>query len=132
MKVLLGTKQLSRMQQTFLRWTEATSLSVKFATDSLALSILLMASSACLAYGTVCKATTKDGFVRCCKIEKKGPESINPIKLMEMIATHPAVCQVGDGELKGKDLKQQLMGASILENPHANLHNNPKSVWQKA
>ncbi|KAI2495881.1 hypothetical protein MHU86_18622 [Fragilaria crotonensis] len=50
---------------------------------------------------------------------------------MEMIATHPAVCQVGDGELKGKDLKQQLMGASILENPHANLH-NPKSVWQKA
>jgi hypothetical protein len=49
---------------------------------------------------------------------------------MEMAATHAGVCQVGDGELKGKDLKR-LIGASIVGTPHANLY-KPESVWRKA
>jgi hypothetical protein len=45
--------------------------------------------------------------------KKRGPASAIPDKFLEMIATHSEVCQVGDGELKGKDLKR-LIGASIL------------------
>jgi hypothetical protein len=46
-----------------------------------------------------------------------------------MVATHAEVCQVGDGELKGKDLKR-LIGASIVGTPHADLY-KPESVWRK-
>ena len=73
---------------------------------------------------------TKDGLAGCSPTGKKGPQSKIPIKLMEMAATHAQVCQVGDGELKGKELKR-LIGASILGTPHANLY-KPESVWQKA
>ena len=58
-----------------------------------------------LARSTVYQAS-KDGLAGCSPTGKKGPESKIPIKLMEMAATHAGVCQVGDGELKGKDLKR--------------------------
>jgi hypothetical protein len=43
----------------------------------------------------------------------RGPVSAIPDKFLEMVATHAEICQVGDGELKGKDIKR-LIGASIL------------------
>jgi hypothetical protein len=74
---------------------------------------------------------TKDGLAGCSPpTGKKGPESKILVKLMEMVAMHAQVCQVGDGELKGKELKR-LIVVSILGTPHANLF-KPESVWQKA
>jgi hypothetical protein len=45
--------------------------------------------------------------------KKRGPASAIPNKFLETVATHVEVCQVGEGELKGKDIKR-LIGASIL------------------
>ena len=60
---------------------------------------------------------------------KKGPAPKIPNTFLKMVATHAEVCQVGDGELKGKDLKR-LIGASIVGTPHADLY-KPESVWRK-
>jgi hypothetical protein len=78
-----------------------------------------------LAHSPVYQAT-KDGLDGCSATGKKRTESKIPIKLMEMVATHAQVCQVGDGELKGKELRC-LIDASILGTPHANLY-KPESV----
>jgi hypothetical protein len=60
---------------------------------------------------------------------KKGPAPKIPEKFMALVATHAEVCQVGDGELKGKDLKR-LIGASMIVMPHADSY-KPESVWRK-
>jgi hypothetical protein len=60
---------------------------------------------------------------------KKGPAPKIPEKLMVLVAAHANVCQVGDGELKGKDLKG-LIGASMIGTPHADAY-KPESVWRK-
>ena len=60
---------------------------------------------------------------------KKGPAPKIPDKFLKMVATHAEVCQVGDGELKGKDLRR-LIGASIVDTPSASLY-KPESVWRK-
>ena len=49
--------------------------------------------------------------------KKRGPASAIPNKFLETVATHVEVCQVGEGELKGKDIKR-LIGASILGTEH--------------
>jgi hypothetical protein len=60
---------------------------------------------------------------------KKGPKPKIPDKFFEVIATHAQVCQVGDGKLKGKDLKR-LIGASMNGTVHVNAF-KVESVWQK-
>ncbi|KAI2497316.1 hypothetical protein MHU86_17189 [Fragilaria crotonensis] len=45
--------------------------------------------------------------------KKRGPAPKIPMVLLEVAATHSQVCQAGDGELKGKDIKR-LIGASIV------------------
>ena len=60
---------------------------------------------------------------------KKGPAQKIPEKSMALVATHAEVCQVGDGELKGKDLRR-LIGASMIGMAHANEY-KIESVWQK-
>ena len=82
-----------------------------------------------LARSTVYQAT-KDGLAGCSPTKKKGPAPKIQNRFLEMVATHAEVCQVGDGELKGKDLKR-LIGASILGTPHANAY-KVESVWRKA
>ena len=49
--------------------------------------------------------------------QKKGPPPKIPASLLEVVVTHAQVCQVGDGELKGRDLKR-LIGASIVGTEH--------------
>jgi hypothetical protein len=49
--------------------------------------------------------------------KKMGPAPKIPVILMEVLSTHAEVCQVGDGELKGRDVKR-LIGASIVGTPH--------------
>jgi hypothetical protein len=71
---------------------------------------------------------TKSGLVGVSPM-KKGPAPKIPEKFMALVATHAEVCQVGDGELKGKDLKR-LIGASIFGTPHADAY-KPESVWRK-
>ena len=61
---------------------------------------------------------------------KKGPQSKIPNKFLEMVATHAEICQVGDGELRGKYLRR-LIGASIVGTPHANEY-KVESVLRKA
>ena len=48
---------------------------------------------------------------------------------MALIATHAEVCQVGDGVLKGKDLRR-MIGALMIGTAHTNAY-KIKSVWQK-
>jgi hypothetical protein len=45
-----------------------------------------------------------------------------------VVATHAEVCQVGDGELKGLDIKR-LIGASIVGTRHETYQ--VESVWRK-
>ena len=61
--------------------------------------------------------------------KKKGPAPKIPEKLMKVLATHAEVCQVGDGELKGRDVKR-LIGALIVETPHEEAF-QVESVWRK-
>jgi hypothetical protein len=60
---------------------------------------------------------------------KMGPAPKIPNTFLKMVATHAEVCQVGECELKGKDLKR-LIGASIVGTRHADLY-KPESVWRK-
>ncbi len=80
-----------------------------------------------LARSTVYKAT-KCALVGVSPM-KKGPAQKIPEKSMALVATHAEVCQVGDGELKGKDLRR-LIGASMIGMPHANEY-KIKSVRRK-
>jgi len=61
--------------------------------------------------------------------KKKGPPSKIPVVLLEVVATHAEVCQVGDGELKGRDLKR-LIGASMVGTEHETAFTE-ESVWKK-
>jgi hypothetical protein len=47
---------------------------------------------------------------------KRGPNPRIPVVLLELIAAHIEVCQVGVGELSGKDIKR-LIGAAISGTP---------------
>ncbi len=46
------------------------------------------------------------------------------------MATHAEVCQVGDGKLKGRDVKR-LIGASIVGTPYEEAAFQIESVWRK-
>ena len=61
--------------------------------------------------------------------KKRGPPPKIPDTLLQALATHAEVCQVGDGELKGKDL-QRLIGASKLGTDYDNCF-KVDSVWRK-
>ena len=80
-----------------------------------------------LTRSTVYQAT-KDGLAGVSP-KKKGPPSTIPAKLLEVVKTHAEVCQVGDGELKGLDVKR-LIGASIVGTPYETAF-QVESVWRK-
>ena len=61
--------------------------------------------------------------------KKKGPEPKIPSKFLKVVETHAEVCQVGDGELKGRDVKR-LIGASIVGTPYDAAF-QIESVWRK-
>jgi hypothetical protein len=61
--------------------------------------------------------------------KKKGPSPKIPHKFLEVVATHAEVCQVGDGELRGRDLKR-LIGDSIAGTQHEASFQE-ESVWRK-
>ncbi len=71
---------------------------------------------------------TKDGLAGVSP-KKKGPSSKIPAKLLEVMETHAEVCKVGDGELKGLDVKR-LIGASIVGMPYETSF-QIESVWRK-
>lgn len=67
-----------------------------------------MATNACLARSTVYYEEATKGclLAGCCPTAgKKDPESKIPVKLMKRVATHAEICQVGDGDIIGKDLE---------------------------
>ena len=80
-----------------------------------------------LARSTVYQAL-KDGLAGTSP-KKRGPEPKIPGDFTKMVATHAAVCQVGDGELKGRDFKR-LIGASIVGTEHER-NFKVNSVWRK-
>ena len=49
--------------------------------------------------------------------KKMGPEPAILVKFLKVAATHAEVCQVGDGEVRGRDLKIKI-GASIVGTEH--------------
>ena len=59
----------------------------------------------------------------------RGPAPNIPGKFLEVVATHAEVSQVGDGELKGKDIKR-LIGASMIGTEHENRY-TVEGVWRK-
>ena len=61
--------------------------------------------------------------------KKRGPAPIIPDTLLKTLATHAEVCQVGDGELRGKDM-QRLIGASKLGTEYEHQF-QVNSVWKK-
>ena len=61
--------------------------------------------------------------------KKRGPAPIIPDTLLKVLATHAEVCQVGDGELRGKDM-QRLIGASKLGTEYEHQFRDD-SVWKK-
>jgi hypothetical protein len=80
-----------------------------------------------LAQSTVYQAN-KDGLTGTSP-RKKGPPPKIPHKLLQMVALHAEVCQIGDGELRGKDLRR-LIGASKVGTVHADSY-KVNSVWRK-
>ena len=61
--------------------------------------------------------------------KKMGPEPAIPVKFLKVVATHAEVCQVGDGEVRGRDLKIKI-GASIVGTKHEAAF-KVESVWRK-
>jgi hypothetical protein len=61
--------------------------------------------------------------------KKMGPIPKIPDDFLLAVATHAEVCQVGDGELKGRDVKR-LIGASIIGTRHEGAI-KVDSVWRK-
>ena len=80
-----------------------------------------------LARSTVYQAA-KDGLARTSP-EKMGPEPKIPVQFLKVVATHAEVCQVGDGELRGRDLKIKI-GASMVGTEHETAF-KADSVWRK-
>jgi hypothetical protein len=61
---------------------------------------------------------------------KKGPPAKIPSALLEVVAVHAEVCQVGNqGELRGREI-QRLIGASVLGTKFENKF-KVQSVWKK-
>ncbi len=61
--------------------------------------------------------------------KKRGPAPKIPVDFVALLATHAEVCQVGDGELKGRDVKR-LIGASIVGTHHEHAF-KVETVWKK-
>ena len=80
-----------------------------------------------LARSTVYQAA-KDGLAGTSP-KKMGPEPNIPVNFLKVVATHAEVCQVGDGELRGRDLKIKI-GASIVGTKHEAAF-KVESVWRK-
>ena len=80
----------------------------------------------------MCRSTVyqavKDGLAGTSP-KKKGPPPKIPVKLLEVVAAHAEVCQVGDGELKSRDMKR-LIGASIIGIPYEGAFQT-EFVWRK-
>jgi hypothetical protein len=60
--------------------------------------------------------------------KKRGPQPVIPDTFMKAITTHSQVCQVGNGELKSKQI-QRLIGASILGTQYKDRF-KVDSVWK--
>jgi len=80
-----------------------------------------------LARSTVYQAA-KDGLAGMSP-KARGPAPKIPDSFLEMVATHAEVSQVGEGELKGRDVKR-LIGASIVGTEHETRF-KVESVWRK-
>ena len=80
-----------------------------------------------LARSTVYQAA-KDGLAGASP-KKMGPEPKIPVQFLKVVATHAEVCQVGDGELRGRDLKIKI-GASMVGTEHETAF-KADSVWRK-
>ncbi|KAI2506187.1 hypothetical protein MHU86_8222 [Fragilaria crotonensis] len=80
-----------------------------------------------LARSTVYQAA-KDGLAGTSP-KKMGPEPAIPVKFLKVVATHAEVCQVGDGEVRGRDLKIKI-GASIVGTEHEAAF-KVELVWRK-
>jgi hypothetical protein len=70
----------------------------------------------------------KDGFAGKSP-QKRGPAPKIPNELLEVIALHAEVCQMGEGELKGRDFKR-LIGAAKLGTPYEKRF-GVEAVWRK-
>ncbi len=81
-----------------------------------------------MARSTVYKAA-RGGVVGGVSPKAKGPKVEIPQNFASMEATHAEVCQVGDGELKGRDIKR-LIGASMIGTKHEAAF-KAESVWRK-
>ena len=122
----VDTIQLSRLQQILLRPNQ----------ESLVTNIYKRLNAEYTLHGpkklvrsTVYQAA-KDGLAGLSPTKKKGPPPRIPDKLLRMVAMHAKVSQVGNGEMKGKDLKR-LIGASMMGTPHEKKY-KVESVWRKA
>ena len=69
-----------------------------------------------LARSTVYEAA-REGVVGGVSPKAKGLKVKIPQNFASMVATHTEVCQVGDGELKGRDIKR-LIGTSMVGTKH--------------
>lgn len=61
--------------------------------------------------------------------KKRGPAPKVPSDFVALVATHAEVCQVGNGELKGRDVKR-LIGASMVGTRHEHAF-KVETVWKK-
>ena len=87
-----------------------------------------------IGYSALRKSSVHDaaraGVVGGVSPKKMGPKLKIPDDFLLAVATHAEVCQVGDGELKGRDDKQ-LIGASIIDTRHKGAFKVDSSVWRK-
>jgi hypothetical protein len=60
---------------------------------------------------------------------KRGPPAKIPKFLLDIISTHIEVCQVGSGELSGKQIRR-LIGAAISGSAYEGMF-NVETVWKK-
>lgn len=80
-----------------------------------------------LAKSTVYRAVAKGNAGQSPK--KKGPSSEIPPILMQVVAAHTEVSQLGEGELRGREIKR-LIGAAILDTEFDDRF-KVESVWRK-
>jgi hypothetical protein len=62
--------------------------------------------------------------------KKIGPRPKIPDAFLLAVATHAEVCQISDGDLRGKDVKR-LIGASIISTRHEGGAFGVEAVWRK-
>ncbi len=80
-----------------------------------------------LAKSTVYKAVAKGNAGQ--SPMKKGPSSRIPQVLMEVVAAHAEVSQIGEGELRGREIKR-LIGAAVLGTEFDDRFTT-ESAWRK-